>query len=247
MKKPHGSFKSRLGEKHFSKQGEEVEIVEYFGWDNCSIMFPNKFILRNVQYSAIVVGRFKNPYLPSVCDIGFVGYGEYVTHIGHIASRAYATWSSMFSRCYRNRHKSYKEVVVCDEWHNFQIFAKWYYQNQVEDWHLDKDILVKWNKIYSPETCCFVPPEINYLFIKRQSDRGKDPIGITEDKGLFKARISINNERVYLGIFNNKEDAFLIYKEAKEKNIQKIAIKWKDKIEEKVYIALINYKVEITD
>jgi len=247
MKKPHGSFKSRLGEKHLSKQGEEVEIVEYFGWDKCSIMFPNKFILKNVQYNAIVVGRFKNPYLPSVCNIGFVGSGEFITHIGNIASSAYVTWTSMFSRCYRNRYASYKDVEVCKLWHNFQNFAKWYYENQEEDWHLDKDILVKGNKVYSPETCCFVPPEINYLFVKRQLDRGKHQIGITEYKGLFSARISINNKRVYLGVFKTKEDAFLSYKEAKEKNIKRIALKWKGRIQENIYNALINYKVEITD
>ena len=62
------------------------------------------------------------------------------------------------------------DCSVYEGWHNFQNFAKWYednyYEIEEEQMHLDKDILVKGNKVYSPDTCVFVPETINGLFVK---------------------------------------------------------------------------------
>ena len=115
---------------------------------------------------------------------------------------------------------------------------------------MDKDILIKGNKVYSPETCCFVPNEINVLFTKRESLRGKYPIGVSKvnrSESLYQAHISVGKKRVYLGCSNTTNEAFLLYKEGKEQHIKQIANKWKDKLEPRVYKALYNYKVEITD
>ena len=43
------------------------------------------------------------------------------------------------------------------------------------------------------------------------------------------------------------EEAFLAYKQAKELHIKEVANKWKDQIDPRVYEALMNYTVEITD
>ena len=86
--------------------------------------------------------------------------------------------------------------------------------------HLDKDILVKGNKLYSEDTCSFVPAEINTLFCKANKTRGR---------------------------YNTIEEAFLAYKQAKEAYIKELANKWKDVIDPRVYEALMDYQVEITD
>ena len=102
--------------------------------------------------------------------------------------RKYVLWKNMIERVYsphrQKSHPCYKDCLVCDEWKTFSIFKKWV-ENPENDYqkgyHLDKDIIVKGNKVYSPQTCCFVPRELNALFTKRQNLRGKYPIGVTFD------------------------------------------------------------------
>ena len=161
----------------------------------------------------------------------------------------------MMHRCYKQdvlKHTSYKNVIVCEEWHSLQGFSKWHednYEQHMIGWHLDKDILVKGNKVYSPETCCFVPQVINKLLVKADSTRGEYPIGVyySERDKKFLATLCKLNMRIHLGTFNTSEQAFEAYKVAKEEYIKELANKWKSYITKSCYQALMNYKVEITD
>ena len=168
--------------------------------------------------------------------------------------KSFIAWNNMLRRCYNEKTRqtfpTYKDCRVCDEWLRFSNFKKWFDDNYIEGYHLDKDILVKGNKVYSPETCCFVPSEINKLLTKADKIRGNTPLGVGMcQNGLFFARISINKKLYILGTFTSKEDAFKVYKKAKEKHLQEVAIKYyaKGLIKENVYIALLNHKIEITD
>jgi hypothetical protein len=141
---------------------------------------------------------------------------------------------------------------VCEEWYNYQVFAKWYEENwkpwMNSSWHIDKDILVKGNKIYSPETCCFVPVEINSLFTKNNKNRGDFPIGVTNQGKKFSARLSKSKKiRFNAGLFDTPEEAFQAYKIEKESYIKEVSNRWRSLISSKVYQAMYNYKVEITD
>ena len=147
-------------------------------------------------------------------------------------------------------------MTVCDKWLNFQNFAEWFYKNYYEIDNeamcLDKDILHKGNKIYGPETCIYCPKSINGLFVKCDSIRGECPIGVNKlPNGRFRAyhHIYINNKRIikHLGVFDTPEEAFNIYKQAKEKYIKQVADSYKYKIPKKLYDAMYNWKVEITD
>ena len=77
----------------------------------------------------------------------------------------------------------------------------------MEGWQLDKDILIKGNKIYSPDTCCFVPSEINNLFVGCNKSRGSLPIGVTFNKRLkrYVAQISKNKKYWLNKQFINEE------------------------------------------
>lgn len=96
----------------------------------------------------------------------------------------------MMRRCYdpkyHEKEPTYKGCEVCKEWLNFQMFAEWYYKNhyEIEGQRicLDKDILLKGNKIYSADTCIFVPHRINSLFVKSYKLRGELPIGVSYHK-----------------------------------------------------------------
>ena len=170
-------------------------------------------------------------------------------------TKCYQTWQNMLMRCYDEkfhaRKPAYIGCKVCEEWHNFQNFAKWYEENyyeiEGERMHLDKDILVKGNKIYSPQTCVFVPQRINNLFEKCDRVRGNYPVGVHKDKNKFRAKIRIGHKLIYLGIFDNPHEAYLLYKINKELLIQSVAEEYKDKIPKILYKALINYNVEEND
>ena len=111
-------------------------------------------------------------------------------------------------------------------------------------------MLIKGNKIYSESTCVFIPREINQTLVKRVASRGTHLIGVYWSKRdkAFKAQVSKSKgKQEHLGYFKTEIEAFNAYKTAKESFVKEQAEKWKDKIDERAYEALINYQVEITD
>jgi hypothetical protein len=108
---------------------------------------------------------------------------------------------------------------------------------------IDKDILIKGNKIYSPETCIFVSRKINSLFVKCNKSRGQSPIGVCKHGKKYYVRCS----SMGIGSFKTIEEAFNAYKQYKEDYIKQVADEYKNKIPKKLYDALYKYEVEITD
>lgn len=188
-----------------------------------------------------------------------VGVNDYKGNIkyNHVHIPSYHTWCQMLKRCYSkdylDKHPTYRGCSVCEEWWSFSSFKKWFDDNYVEGYSLDKDILFKGNKIYSPDTCCFVPNEINVLLCKSDAKRGKMPIGVYErclvNGSSYMACLNKNGCRVNLGTYYSVEEAFAAYKQAKEAHLKEIATQYfnEGKITKKVYDALMKYEVEITD
>lgn len=181
-------------------------------------------------------------------------------HNGNISAnkklkKCYKVWCNMLSRCYDDKytkiHQTYIGCTVCEEWLSFNNFNKWFIKNNIEGYALDKDILFKGNKIYSPETCAFIPQEINNLFEKSNRSRGKYPIGVSyhNQRKKFKSRLMVNNKEKHLGLFVNIIDAFNAYKEAKENNIKSMAESYYSNrlISNNIYNAMLNYTVDIND
>lgn len=247
----------RLGEINYNRYGSKMTIIEYIDYANIIVEFENGYKTHST-YRAFKRGEIKNPYDKTVFGVGFIGEGKYPCIINNkILAPSYATWREMLKRCYYIKHHktqpTYNDCIVCDEWHNYQNFAKWYDENYYEiegqSMCLDKDILYKGNKIYSPETCVFVPKDINSLFTKRQNDRGTYPIGVNYHIYRRKFQVSCNykGKSIYLGLYDDITTAFNVYKNYKEKIIKSLADEYKNKIPKKLYDALYNYKVEITD
>lgn len=127
--------------------------------------------------------------------------------------KAYICWSDMFKRCYNEnwlqKHQTYEHSEVCDEWCVFDNFLIWYQENYVEGWHLDKDVLGGSN-LYSPETCCFLPPYLNKFLTKRQS-------GVIFHEGKYTMRMSdYSQNRRIIKRFNSYKDAKKYYYECKK-------------------------------
>jgi hypothetical protein len=244
-------FVNRKGESFISNNGQKATIIECFSNINNTIQYEDGTIVYNVRYGNLKKGSFRNPNKAIIEGVGFIGIGKYKTSNNGVKTKAYNTYVKMMSRCYNEKYKlecpTYKGVTVCKEWHNFQNFAKWVDENYnpeiMKDWHLDKDILKKGNKIYSPETCCFVPHEVNILFVKysKKLIKGKD---ITKKEDRYIAQITMYSKHSYIGLFKTPEEAFQAYKIAKEKYIKEVAEKWKGLISYKVYEAMYNYEVK---
>lgn len=177
--------------------------------------------------------------------------GLYKASINGKDTKEYIVWRDMLKRCYNPRrliiYSSYNDCSVCEKWLDFQIFAEWFNINYKEGYELDKDIIVKGNKVYGPETCCFIPHEINILLSKRRVSRSSLPIGVIKRKTRYVARMSKNGCQVHLGTFNTITEAFDSYKTNKETHIKEVAVKWIDSLTPIAYNSLYNYKIEITD
>lgn len=246
--------KMETGSKYKVNCETSLTIVEDLGWDNVIVRFDSGYVTKT-QRSSILKGTVKDKLFRSVCGVGYLGDGEY-SRVDH--KIAYQTWVDMLKRAYTEKKGrcNYFGVTVCEEWHNFQSFAKWCHSQDffnIKDkngkrYEIDKDILVKGNKIYSPETCCFVPSEINCLFIRNKRFRGKYPIGVTKIGKYFTARLSKGfGNRVLLGTFKTELEAFSAYKKAKEVYMKELAEKYRNKVCYKTYLTLINYEVDIDD
>lgn len=250
----------RSGEINYNTYGSKMTIIKYNKRDDIIVEFENKYKIKT-DYKSFKKGHVRNPYDKTVYKHGYLGEGEYVFFINKKPTLQYKYWESMLMRCYgenfQKDRECYKNCNVYSEWLNFQNFSKWfdnnYYTIYNERMELDKDILFKGNKIYSPNTCVFVPHRINTLFIKSDKTRGKYPIGVDFHKTVNKYRsrcnTHINNKikRKELGYFDTPEEAFNAYKKYKEDYIKQVADDYKDKIPQKLYDAMYNWKVEITD
>ena len=247
----------RLNEIGYNNKGERMTIVRYGGRNDIDVQFDDGTIVEHKAYCSFKKGSIKNPMTPSVYGVGFIGKGRFKPYDKNgKPTKCYKTWQDMLRRCYdhkwHEKEPTYKGCIVCKEWWNFQVFAEWYYEHYYEFGNermaLDKDILKKGNKIYSAESCTFVPQFINSLFTKSNKIRGKYPIGVSKHGNKFKAKLNKGNgKQIHLGHYDTPEEAFLAYKQAKEQYIKQIANEYKGKIPYRLYEGMINYEVDIND
>lgn len=201
-----------------------------------------------VEASQLRQGRVKNPYKPTVFGVGYIGQGDFKSHIAGGRSPAYAAWYSMMVRAYSQpysiKNPSYADVSVHTDWHNFQVFAYWSHSQpyaQDTSFDLDKDLMDIGNKQYGPSACSFVPHAINSLF--NRGPVGKYPQGVTR-KGpkSFSARLNTARGRLSLGFFTSPEQASKVYIKAKKEYIKEVANKFKDQLHPRVYANLISWE-----
>lgn len=253
---------NRVGEEGINKFGSKMVIKEYRKYKDIDIYFPEyDWIFKHAEYGKFKKGNINCPYEPRYYGKGFVGEGKYAATENGKINLWYNIYISMLRRCYdpklQEKEPTYKDCEVEDYLLNFQHAAEWYNENYYEIpgevMCLDKDILCKGNKMYSRETCIFVPKRINSLFTKRDNDRGDCPIGVRLTlSGNYQARCCNGNGRqIELGTYTTKEEAFQVYKEHKERIIKETIDSYKGKIPEPYYSrlkkAMYNYKIEIDD
>lgn len=250
--------KDRIGAINKNKMNSTMQVVEYKGKSDIWVKFIESGNLIHTSWNNFIKGCVKNPFDKKIYNIGYLGEGGYKSSENGKITNKYRTWHGMLRRCYdtnyQEKYPSYKDCTVVEEWHNFQTFAKWhdenYYEIDGETMALDKDILSKGNKIYSPDTCVFVPTCINCLILKNDVKRGNLPLGVYNNKECkgYVARCKIgNNKTKHLGVYESPCKAFEAYRKFKEELIKKVANNYKSVIPLKLYKAMIQYNIEIND
>lgn len=225
-----------LNIRYKTNEGYYVKIINKFKKYKVEVQFEDEYAHRKIVYmDCVKSGNIKNPFHKSVCGIGFYGVGEFSKkNFLHM----YDTWASMLKRCYSEKTKGrdtyYKNVTVCDEWHNFQNFGKWYEENYPYDikdikFNLDKDLLQIGvnNKIYSPNTCVFLPSSINSFLVNNQTNNNTSgytgaSYKTSMNKWVAQIRDFETGKYKHLGTFGTKEEAYVKYIEEREINSLKV-------------------------
>ena len=250
----------RLNEENINNQGHKMIITRYKNNHDIDVLFPNfNVYVKNTRYDLFKSGSLKLP-IPTLaqnrvtrCRVtGCVSTKCVNTKID---SKFYNIYINMikrgFDEDYKSKHPTYKNVTVCEEWLDFNNFEKWcnenYYEIKDEVMDLDKDWLIRGNKIYSPETCVFIPQFLNKLLVAPRNKSRELPVGVTKDKGKYVGRVSCNNKSVYLGRFDTIEECYSVYKYTKELIVKCMGEIYKDKIPPSLYNVLANYELKEGD
>ena len=166
----------------------------------------------------------------------------------------YTLWSNMLSRCYgaktQSRQPTYQGCEVSDNFKSFNFFTEWC-QEQVgfgmDGYALDKDLLMGGNKVYSEDTCVFLPRLVNQALITQKNKQSNIPSGVHRRKGckinIYQSVLSKFNVLHVLCRSDSIEECFFVYKKEKELYLKELADMFKDDIDIRAYNALVNYQV----
>lgn len=241
----------KVGDVFKTNEGYTVTVVDYLGRSKVFVEHGDEFgHISRVEACQLKRGTVKNPFHRSVYGVGFVGVGKYVTWENGKHTDVYNSWKGVIERGYSPKFKAlrltYSDVTVCDDWHNFQVFAEWWEKEPNHDkigFHLDKDLRNDKLRQYSPESCSFVPHQINTLLNDQKRKRGEFPQGVSAHGSGYRAFLCISGERSRLGTYKTPNDAFKVYEKAKLKHVKYLAGINKVDLHPEVYDYLMNWEI----
>ena len=238
------TFKSQVGDYYFIidvKSSKEVTVMFYDGY------------YTTTQMSNVRRGNVRNPF--SVYG-RFHGFG--VTDVPAVVNgkrNKYARmWEAMISRVFSGKDKAYSDVAISKDWELLSTFLNdvkdfvGYDKVIYEGWVLDKDILSNGRKIYSKDSCCFVPPKLNSFMVSYNKPKGDYLLGVhfCNREKKFVAQGRIDGKQKGLGYFDNEVDAHEAYLKNKQQQLVVILDEFSDDLCEKVVVAL-KEKFKLTD
>ncbi len=209
------------------KDKRVIKFLDEFGYE-CEVSIQN---FKNI----------KNPFTPSVCGVGYLGDSNK-------DNKSFTVWRSMLCRCYNekflNTCKTYKGTEVSEIWHSYLNFKNWFDSTYPKDLHLylelDKDLMQQGikNKVYSPNTCVWLPKNVNSFLTNKRIDNSTGYIGVSWSNTHKKFTVQINvfgeNKRKSIGNFSDAEEASTTYKNARTIECEKV----------KKYLRSLNYLSE---
>lgn len=170
-----------------------------------------------------------------------------------IKYKEYCYWGNMATRCnntnYSDKYPTYQEATMSTGFKDYNYFVEWC-RSQPEFfkdfWVLDKDILVPNNKVYSENTCCFIPPQINGFLTMRKSFVRDLPTGVSwcHSEGKYKTCCAnLDGKNMTVGRFSDSETAFDAYVKTKNELARYLADIWEGEVSQNVTTILRNFDV----
>lgn len=222
-------------------------IIDYNGTDNVKVMFYDGTIVK-CNFGNLKRGVVKNPNFAKI-------FGVAVNDLPNMTeSKAYTIWHSMIRRCYSAVYQkgkpTYIGCTVEPEWLRFSKFLE-YFNNlpfsecaETGGYQFDKDILSDGRRGYFKGCVCFVPTEINQVFIKESKAKGYSLLRGRYAPSLRQTKYQEIAKKLELKhMYGTPEEALNAYKLVKEVCVHQLAEKYKGKIADEVYLKLKNYVV----
>lgn len=224
------SFKDLNRTTFYHKKYGRYDIIEYINCEKVKIKFHNTGYEYYTSLNHIENNEVRDRLYSNV-------FGGVLELYGYDID-IYKIWYNMLYRA-NMVEGSYKDVNVCPDWMYFQNFYNWA-KKQIyhKGWHLDKDIIIRGNKTYSPDTCCFIPSEINTFFEKSNNALG---YGMNRNKTKYVSFVRSKGKKLHLGTFDTKEEAQAAYLTKKRELLDGLIEKYSYCLSEKVILCLKNY------
>jgi hypothetical protein len=246
----------KVGDRFTNNDGAEAEVIEYKNAKAVVVRFIESGHIVSVQAHHLLHKKtFKDHYFPKKDGGCHIGKGSPSLHEDGTTHKIYILWAAIIRRCYKwskEKDACYEGCTIADEWKCYSDFYNDCIKDErhtYNDWQLDKDLLVKGNKVYSKDTCCFLPREINSFLQGGKSKNKGLPVGVylRENGKCYRVILGVKGKLLHLGQYTSVKEAAQVYKEAKEKHLKSLAEQYKHQLDPRAYQALINYTVEITD
>ena len=218
-------------------------VIKYENAKNVYVMFEDGTFVKATS-SNLRTGSVKNPNKPTV-----FGFGVNDANLRDPTDKRYVLWYSLirraYSEVYHKRKPTYKGVRVSGDWKYLSNFIRDVEQMPnfdmalSENWELDKDLLGGNQRLYSKDTCCFLPRELNTLFTN-ESNKGLKK-GVFYNKRLGKFTASINRGgkgRSHIGVYLTEDEAHYNYCKEKQKHLDSLILKYEDKLPDNVKLKL---------
>jgi hypothetical protein len=240
-----GEHKLPVGSTHKTIYCDEFKVIDRFvteaGISRTVIQYTETGFVATHNSDTVNRLNTKDWSKPTVYGVGYCSDQHFSRMITspdgkRVSKPSYECWNSMLKRCYSESSKSYpaygaRGVTVCKEWLDYAVFAKWYDENYVEGFEIDKDIHSDKFKgyEYNPEVCVFVPKRLNTFFTNSRSVRGLYPVGVSKKfgrRGKFRYTSYYSNEnqiQTSAGVYDTMHEAFMAYKVNRERVLKTIA------------------------
>lgn len=238
---------SYIGKLFKNNRNETFKILEDVDRKFYLIEFQDEFkFVRTLRKTEKSFGVVTNPYYRLFNGIGYIGVGDYQPR-GN-AKEAFIVWRQIYIRVGNTdipRLHTYVNCSIDERWNSFQSFAEWFYNNPFyqKGWQLDKDMAVFGNRTYGPDTCCFLPRELNGFQTSRVAKSSGLPRGVHKTYHKYYYVIKINGKNKLHCGYDDPNKAALDYQEAKSQEAKRLAVKYEGKIDPRVIYNLNNLRV----
>lgn len=175
--------------------------------------------------------------------------------------KVYQIWYAMIKQESYTKFP-YTDVTVCEAWHDFTVFEKWYKENAYtipgEKVVLKKDLLVFDNNEFSPEMCVFAPYKIIGALRTKYNSKPSKEYTDNDERGLkctigisyqenrdtdlrYVAYCQYNGKNIFLGRSDNPQELIPFYKAVKEYEVRRLAEQYKEYIPKVLYNRMMNF------